>query len=84
MALAGEGERKARKMDVVEIQEEHIALYKLLKLANLVASGGEAKHVIGEGLVAVNGQVQIQKGKKVFSGDVIDFQGTQIQVVRGD
>jgi ribosome-associated protein len=70
-------------IDEIEISDEPIALYKLLKLANLVPSGGEAKYVITEGLVTVNGAVEMQKGKKVFSGDVVEFQGTRIQVVSG-
>jgi ribosome-associated protein len=70
-------------MDEVEIREEPIALYKLLKLANVVASGGEAKQVIAEGLVAVNGGVETQKGKKIFLGDIVEFQGERIQVVSG-
>ncbi len=69
--------------ELVEISNEPIALYKLLKLGNLVASGGEAKYVITEGLVTVNGVVESQKGKKIFAGDIIEFQGTRIQVVNG-
>lgn len=69
--------------DVVEISSEPIALHKLIKLANLVASGGEAKYVITEGLVTVNGAVETKKGKKIFSGDIVEFQGTRIQVANG-
>ncbi len=69
--------------DVVEIGNEPIALHKLIKLANLVASGGEAKYIITEGLVTVNGAVETKKGKKIFSGDIVEFQGTRIQVVNG-
>jgi ribosome-associated protein len=69
--------------DVVEISSESIALHKLIKLANLVASGGEAKYIITEGLVTVNGAVETKKGKKIFSGDIVEFQGTRIQVVNG-
>jgi ribosome-associated protein len=68
---------------VVEIGSEPIALHKLIKLANLVASGGEAKYVITEGLVTVNGAVETKKGKKIFSGDIVEFQGTRIQVANG-
>jgi ribosome-associated protein len=68
-------------MDEVEIREEPIALYKLLKLGNLVASGGEAKYIVDQGLVTVNGAVETKKGKKIFSGDIIEFQGERIQVV---
>ncbi len=76
----GEG---PRDMDIVEIREESIALFKLLKLANMVASGGEAKYVVSEGLVRVNGAVETKKGKKIFPGDIVEFQGVRIQVVNG-
>ena len=58
-------------------------LYKVLKFENLVASGGEAKHVIADGLVSVNGQVETRKRKKIYPGDTIEFEGiclkTQMQ-----
>jgi ribosome-associated protein len=60
-------------MRAVEISEEPIALYKILKLENLVGSGGEAKYVIAQGRVVVNGRVETQKRKKIFSGDVVAF-----------
>jgi ribosome-associated protein len=60
-------------MREIEISEEPIELYKILKFENLVASGGEAKQVISEGQVMVNGKVEIRKRKKIFSGDVVEF-----------
>ena len=60
-------------MREVEISEEPIALYQVLKLENLVGSGGEAKYVISMGLVVVNGVVETRKRKKIFSGDEIGF-----------
>ncbi len=56
-----------------EILEEPIELYKILKFENLVNSGGEAKFVISEGLVKVNGKIETRKRKKIFSGDVVEF-----------
>ena len=70
--------------EVVMIREEPIALYKFLKLGNLVMSGAEAKFVVSEGLVTVNGAVESQKGKKLFAGDTVEFQGERIQVALGD
>ena len=67
-------------MDFVEIIEEPTELYKILKFENLVASGGEAKYVITEGLVKVNGAVETRKRKKIFAGDVIDFNGMTLQI----
>lgn len=57
----------------VEISKEPIELHKLLKFENLVSSGGEAKMVIAEGLVLVNGQIETRKRKKLVSGDVVEF-----------
>ena len=67
-------------MREIEISEEPIALYKILKFENLVASGGEAKYLISEGQVIVNGTVETRKRKKIFSGDVIEFGKEKIRV----
>jgi ribosome-associated protein len=66
---------------VVEIEEEPIELYKILKFDNRVQSGGEAKFVIAEGLVRVNGEVETRKRKKIFSGDVVEFQAEKIRII---
>jgi len=65
----------------IEISEEPVELYKVLKLENLVASGGEAKFVIAEGLVSVNGEIETRKRKKIVSGDIIVF-GNQTILIR--
>lgn len=57
----------------VEIREEPTELFKVLKFENLVASGGEAKAVISQGLVRVNGEVETRKRRKMVGGDVIAF-----------
>ena len=62
-----------RDIHEIEISAEPIELYKVLKLSNLVASGGEAKHVIAEGLVRVNGMVETRKRKKILAGDIVGF-----------
>jgi ribosome-associated protein len=67
-------------MKEIEISEEPIELYKILKLENLAASGGEAKVLIGEGLVKVNGKVETQKRKKIFSGDVVEYDNQKIRI----
>ena len=67
-------------MREIEISEEPIALYKILKFENMVVSGGEAKQVISEGCVFVNGKVETRKRKKIFSGDVIEFREEKIRV----
>jgi len=67
----------------VEISKEPIELYKLLKFENLVSSGGEAKHVIAEGLILVNGHVETQKRKKIVSGDIVEFDNEKIRIQLG-
>ena len=66
---------------LVEIEQQPIELYKLLKIANLVAGGGEAKIVISEGYVLLNDQVETQKRKKIYSGDIISFNGDLVEVL---
>ena len=66
-------------MREIEISEEPIELYKILKFENMVVSGGEAT-VISEGQVMVNGKVETRKRKKIFSGDVVEFGKEKIRV----
>lgn len=62
----------------VEITREPVELYKVLKFENLVMSGGEAKHCIAEGMVRLNGEVETRKRKKLYAGDVIEFQEIEL------
>ncbi|EEY99262.1 hypothetical protein VOA_001611 [Vibrio sp. RC586] len=57
----------------VEVSNQPIELYKVLKIASAVSGGGEAKHVISEGYVFVNGEVETRKRCKIFDGDLIEF-----------
>ncbi|MEQ6165730.1 RNA-binding S4 domain-containing protein [Ekhidna sp. MALMAid0563] len=59
---------------------DFIELNKLMKIMNLVGSGGEAKQFIDEGLVLVNGQVEKQRRKKLRTGDVVSFEGEEVKV----
>ncbi len=63
-----------KNIPVLEIDGDYIELCKLLKLENWVAAGGEAKHVISEGYVFLNGEVETRKRKKIFDGDIVEFQ----------
>lgn len=65
----------------VELNHQPVELCKLLKIANLVAGGGEAKVVISEGYVLLNGEVEYQKRKKIYHNDVVEFNGEVIQLV---
>ena len=71
----------SEKMRVVEIEEEPIELYKILKFESMVQSGGEAKFVIAQGLVRVNGEVETRKSKKIIAGDIIEFEEEKIRII---
>ena len=62
------------------IQGEYIELCKLLKVAGLVMSGGEGKNVVAEGLVTVDGQVELRKRCKIRPGQIVEFEGESIHV----
>ena len=66
----------------VEITREPVELYKILKFEGVVPSGGEAKLVIGNGMVCVNGEVELRKRRKIVAGDVIEFSGEQLKICR--
>ncbi len=67
-------------MDIIKLREDYIKLGQALKAANLVGSGVEAKMVIQDGLVKVNGQVELQRGKKLHDGDIIEFENEQVKI----
>ncbi len=62
--------------------EEFIKLGQLLKKAGMVGSGVDAKFVIQDGLVEVNGEVELQRGKKIYPDDVVSFNGESVKVIR--
>ena len=67
-------------METIAIKSEHIRLGQLLKLADLVDSGAEAKHLIQGGGVRVNGEVEIRRGRKLVAGDRVECGGRQLLV----
>lgn len=67
-------------MEKIVIREDYIKLGQVLKAANLVGSGVEAKIVIQDGQVLVNGQVETQRGKKLYGGEVVTFNGQTVQI----
>ena len=69
-------------MEKITIETEYIKLYSLLKFAAVVGTGGEAKYVISEGMVSVNGEVCTIRGKKLRPGDKVSFQGLDFEVVK--
>jgi len=68
-------------MQDVLINKEPVELYKVLKFEGLVATGGEAKMVVAEGMVTVNGEVEMRKRCKLKAGDVVEFDNQQYRLV---
>ncbi|WP_022665318.1 RNA-binding S4 domain-containing protein [Desulfospira joergensenii] len=64
----------------VVLKKEPAELCKILKFENLVMSGGEAKQVIAAGLVRVNHEIETRKRKKIYSGDLIEFQEYRLKI----
>lgn len=69
-------------METIKLREEFIKLGQALKAANLVEDGVEAKYVIQDGEVLVNGEVDTRRGRKLYDGDVIAFHGEEIKIVK--
>lgn len=67
----------------IKIETEYIKLDSLLKLSNVLDSGGMAKMVIQDGLVEVNGEVETRRGRKLYPGDCVSFQGEEV-IVTGE
>lgn len=67
-------------MEYITIKDEFIKLGQALKLAGLVESGVDAKIVIQNGEVLVNGEVDERRGKKLYPGDVLEFEGNKVEV----
>ena len=63
-------------------EDEFIKLGQALKKAGLVGSGVDAKMVIQDGLVSVNGEVEVQRGKKLHGGEIISYNREQVKIVR--
>lgn len=64
----------------IKIETEYIKLDQLLKFSNLVSTGGQAKEVIQEGLVKVNGELELRRGRKIRKDDIVIFEGNEIVV----
>ena len=71
-------------MNTIEITTEYIKLQDFLKLAGLTYTGGEAKVMVQEGLVKVNGEVCTMRGKKIRPGDRVEFEGKTLEVRYGN
>ena len=69
-------------MEIIKLRDEFIKLGQALKAANLVEDGVEAKYVIQDGLVTVNGEVDTRRGRKLYDGDVVTYDGQEIKIVK--
>lgn len=69
-------------MKTIKIRDDYIKLGQAMKLAGLVGSGVEAKIVIQDGKVKVNGSTEFQRGKKLRNGDIVSYQGETIQIAQ--
>ena len=67
-------------MEIINLREEFIKLGQALKAAGFVDSGVEAKEVIQEGLVLVNGEVDTRRGRKLYEVDVVSFENQTIKI----
>lgn len=67
-------------MEIITIRDEFIKLGQAMKLAGMVGSGVDAKMVIQDGLVMVNGVVEERRGRKLYSGDIISYNGESVQI----
>ena len=67
-------------MQVIKLRDEYIKLGQALKAAGFVESGADAKDVIVQGMVKVNGEVEVQRGKKLYAGDEVLFEGPTIRI----
>lgn len=68
-------------MTEVKINTEMIKLDSFLKWANIATMGTEAKFYIQEGQIKVNGNIEIQRGKKLYKGDIVEFQGKSYKII---
>jgi ribosome-associated protein len=67
-------------MEIIKLRDEYIKLGQALKAVGFVGSGVDAKNVILDGLVKVNGKVELHRGKKLFDGDTVEFNNETIQI----
>jgi ribosome-associated protein len=71
-------------MTNISITGEHIKLGQALKMSNLVSSGAEAKIIVNKGLVKVNSESENRRGRKLYFGDVVAYNGNEIRIVDGN
>ncbi|MCI8951031.1 MAG: RNA-binding S4 domain-containing protein [Lachnospiraceae bacterium] len=69
-------------MEIIKLRDEYIKLGQALKAAGLAESGVAAKYAVENGEVTVNGQVATQRGKKLAEGDLVEYMGETIKIIK--
>ena len=69
-------------MEIIKLRDEFIKLGQALKAAGLVESGVDAKEVIVQGLVVVNGEIETRRGRKLYDGDEVQFENQKINITK--
>lgn len=72
--------KRGEIMEIIKLRDEFIKLGQALKAAGLVESGVDAKEVIVQGLVVVNGEIETRRGRKLYDGDEVEFDGDKISI----
>ena len=67
-------------MEIITLRDEFIKLVQALKASGMAGNGVEAKFLIQDGLVKVNGCVEERRGRKLYAGDVVEYAGNQIKI----
>lgn len=67
-------------MEIIKLRDDFIKLGQALKAANLVEDGVEAKYVIQDGEVQVNGETDTRRGRKLYGGDLVSYRGQEIRI----
>lgn len=67
-------------MEILKLKEEYIKLGQALKFSGLSENGGAAKSAIQDGLVKVNGETELRRGRKLYDGDIVEYEQTQIKI----
>ena len=69
-------------MEIIQLREDYIKLGQALKAVGAVESGMFAKIVIQDGLVKVNGEIELQRGKKLVDGDIVEYDQIEIKITK--
>ena len=70
-------------MEIIKIKDDYIKLGQVLKLSGMCDTGVDAKHLIEDGAVQVNGKTELQRGKKIRHGDVVSCGGNSVRIETG-